>query len=148
MIERTFVMMKPGVLQRRIAGEILTRFERKGLNLIGLKMMRITPDLARKHYAEHVEKPFFDELVSYISSAPVIAMVFEGDSAVTLVRKICGATAAMTAEAGTIRGDYALHTNINIIHSSDSPENAQRELQLFFKPEDYFSWEDGNSVWF
>ncbi len=148
MKERTFVMMKPGVLQRRIAGEILSRFEKKGLQLVAMKLMRITPELAKKHYAEHAEKPFFNELVTYISSAPVIAMAFEGEAAVALVRKLCGATAVLNAEPGTIRGDYALHTNINIVHSSDSPESAARELALFFNDEEYIPWQDGNSAWF
>lgn len=147
-MERTFVMMKPGVVQRRIAGEILSRFEKKGLHLAALKLMVIDTDLAKKHYAEHTEKPFFADLVRYITSGPVIAMAFEGDEAVAVVRKLCGATAVLNAEPGTIRGDYALHTNINIIHSSDSPESAARELGLFFKPEDFIPWEDGNKDWF
>lgn len=148
MTERTFVMMKPGVVQRRIAGAVLDRFEKKGLRLIGLKLMRISPELAKKHYAEHAEKPFFTELVGYITSGPVIAMALEGDEAVAIVRKLCGATKVVNAEPGTIRGDYALHTNINIVHSSDSPESAARELGLFFTPEEFFPWEDGNAAWF
>lgn len=148
MTERTFVMLKPGVVQRRIAGAVLDRFEKKGLRLIGLKLMRISPELAKKHYAEHAEKPFFTELVGYITSGPVIAMAFEGDEAVAIVRKLCGATKVVNAEPGTIRGDYALHTNINIVHSSDSPESAARELGLFFTPEEFFPWEDGNAAWF
>lgn len=148
MTERTFVMMKPGVVQRRIAGAVLDRFEKKGLRLIGLKLMRISPELAKKHYAEHAEKPFFTELVGYITSGPVIAMALEGDEAVAIVRKLCGATKVVNAEPGTIRGDYALHTNINIVHSSDSPESAARELGLFFTPEEFFPWKDGNAAWF
>ena len=147
-MERTFVMMKPGVVQRRIAGEVLSRFEKKGLKLIALKLMRISPELAKKHYAEHADKPFFGELVQYITSCPVIAMAFEGDDAVAIVRKLCGATKVLNAEPGTIRGDYTLHTNINIVHSSDSAESAARELDLFFQPEEFFSWEDGNKDWF
>ena len=147
-MERTFVMMKPGVVQRRIAGEVLGRFEKKGLKLVALKLMRISPELAKKHYAEHADKPFFGELVQYITSCPVIAMAFEGDDAVAIVRKLCGATKVLNAEPGTIRGDYALHTNINIGHSSDSAESAARELDLFFQPEEFFSWEDGNKDWF
>ena len=115
MMERTFVMMKPGVVQRRIVGEVLSRFEKKGLKLIALKLMRISPELAKNHYAEHADKPFFGELVQYITSAPVVAMAFEGDDAVALVRKLCGATKVLNAEPGTIRGDYALHTNINVV---------------------------------
>ena len=148
MMERTFVMMKPGVVQRRIVGEVLSRFEKKGLKLIALKLMHICPDLAKKHYAEHADKPFFGELVQYITSGPVVAMAFEGDEAVALVRKLCGATKVLNAEPGTIRGDYALHTNINDVHSSDSAESAARELGLLFQPEEFFSWEDGNKDWF
>ncbi|MFC2615608.1 MAG: nucleoside-diphosphate kinase [Treponema sp.] len=147
-MERTFVMMKPGVVQRRIAGEVLSRFEKKGLKLVALKLMRISPELAKKHYAEHADKPFFGELVQYITSGPVVAMAFEGDDAVAIVRKLCGATKVLNAEPGTIRGDYALHTNINVVHSSDSAESAARELGLFFQPEEFFSWEDSNKDWF
>lgn len=147
-MERTFVMMKPGVVQRRIAGEVLSRFEKKGLKLVALKLMRISPELAKKHYAEHADKPFFGELVQYITSDPVVAMAFEGDEAVAIVRKLCGATKVLNAEPGTIRGDYALHTNTNVVHSSDSAESAARELGLFFQLEEFFSWEDGNKVWF
>ena len=148
MMERTFVMMKPGVVQRRIVGEVLSRFEKKGLKLIALKLMHICPDLAKKHYAEHADKPFFGELVQYITSGPVVAMAFEGDDAIAIVRKLCGATKVLNAEPGTIRGDYALHTKINVVHSSDSAESAARELGLFFQPEEFFSWEDGNKDWF
>lgn len=147
-MEKTFVMMKPGVVQRRIAGEILSRFEKKGLRLVALKLMRINPELAAKHYGEHADKPFFGDLVQYIASNPVIAMAWEGDDAVAIVRKLCGSTKVINAEPGTIRGDYALHTNINIVHSSDSAESAARELGLFFKPEEFFPWEDGNQTWF
>ncbi|MGP1594417.1 MAG: nucleoside-diphosphate kinase [Treponema sp.] len=147
-MERTFVMMKPGVINRRIAGEILNRFEKKGLKLVGLKMMVISRGLAEQHYAEHAEKPFFKSLVDYVTSAPVIAMAFEGDEAIAIVRKLCGATAVLNSEPGTIRGDYSLHTGVNIIHSSDSPENAARELSLFFKEDEFFPWEDGNKDWF
>lgn len=147
-MERTFVMMKPGVLQRRIAGEVLSRFEKKGLKLIALKLMRIDKEQAKKHYAEHASKPFFQELIDYIISGPVVAMAFEGDNAVSLVRNLCGATKSLDACAGTIRGDYALHTNNNVVHASDSVESAERELSLFFLPKDFFEWEDGNHLWF
>ena len=143
-MERTFVMMKPGVLQRRIVGAVLNRFEQKGLQLVALKLMRISTELAKKHYAEHEQKPFFAELVQYITSGPVVMMAFEGDNAVAIVRKLCGATKVLDAEPGTIRGDYALHTNSNVVHSSDSAESAARELALFFTPEEFFLWEDGN----
>ncbi len=146
-IERTFAMLKPGVLSRRIAGEIISRIERKGFDIIGLKIMRITRELAEKHYAEHIGKPFFNELVAYTTSSPVIAMVLEGDQAIKILRMMCGPTKPEEANPGTIRGDYAMHTNINIIHASDSPEAAVREISLFFKPEELMDWSDGNQHW-
>ncbi|SLM11466.1 Nucleoside diphosphate kinase [uncultured spirochete] len=146
-IERTFAMLKPGVLSRRIAGEIISRIERKGFDIIGLKIMRITRELAEKHYAEHIGKPFFNELVAYITSSPVVAMVLEGDQAIKILRMMCGSTKPEEANPGTIRGDYAMHTNINIIHASDSPEAAAREISLFFKPEELMDWSDGNQHW-
>lgn len=146
-IERTFAMLKPGVLSRRIAGEIISRIERKGFDIIGLKIMRITRELAEKHYAEHIGKPFFNELVAYITSSPVVAMVLEGDQAIKILRMMCGPTKPEEANPGTIRGDYAMHTNINIIHASDSPEAAVREISLFFKPEELMDWSDGNQHW-
>ncbi|MDQ7796760.1 MAG: nucleoside-diphosphate kinase [Spirochaetia bacterium] len=146
-MERTFAMLKPGVLSRRIAGEIISRIERKGFDIIGLKIMRITRELAEKHYAEHIGKPFFNELVAYITSSPVIAMVLEGDQAIKILRMMCGPTKPEEANPGTIRGDYAMHTNINIIHASDSPEAAVREISLFFKPEELMDWSDGNQHW-
>ena len=140
-------MLKPGVLNRRIAGEVINRLERKGLRLVGLKMMQISSELASKHYAEHKEKPFFGELCSYITSAPVVAMVWEGDDCVTIVRKVVGATKPSEASPGTIRGDFCAHTNYNVIHASDSDESAAREIGLFFKDEEIFNWEDSLKDW-
>ena len=140
-------MLKPGVLNRRIAGEVINRLERKGLRLVGLKMMQISSELASKHYAEHKEKPFFGELCSYITSAPVVAMVWEGDDCVTSVRKVVGATKPSEAAPGTIRGDFCAHTNYNVIHASDSDESAAREIGLFFKDEEIFNWEDSLKDW-
>ena len=135
-------MLKPGVLNRRIVGEVINRLERKGLKLVGLKMMNISEELAGKHYAEHEGKPFFGDLVSYITSAPVVAMVWQGDDCVTLVRKLCGATKPSEAAPGTIRGDFCLHTQFNVIHASDSDASAEREINLFFKPEGIIDWKD------
>lgn len=146
-IERTFTMLKPGILSRRIAGEIISRIERKGLDIVGMKLMRIPRTLAEEHYAEHKEKAFFGELVDYICSGPVVAMVLEGDNAIALLRKLCGSTKPEEAAPGTIRGDFAMHTNLNIIHASDSPESARREINLFFKPEELTGWKDGNNGW-
>ena len=140
-------MLKPGVLNRRIAGAVISRLERKGLKLVGLKLMRITADLAASHYAVHKGKPFYDDLIKYITSSPVIAMVWQGDNCVALVRKLAGATNPLDAAPGTIRGDYCLHTQQNIIHASDSDEAALRETQLFFDPQELFDWDDGNAVW-
>lgn len=140
-------MLKPGVLNRRIAGEVINRLERKGLRLVGLKMMQISSELASKHYAEHKEKPFFGELCSYITSAPVVAMVWEGDDCVTIVRKVVGATKPSEAAPGTIRGDFCAHTNYNVIHASDSDESAAWEIGLFFKDEEIFNWEDSLKDW-
>lgn len=146
-IERTFTMMKPGVLSRRIAGEIMTRIERKGFDIVGMKLMRISRTLAEEHYAEHRGKSFFGELVDYITSGPVIAMVLEGENAVRMLRLMCGPTKAEEAEPGTIRGDYSMHTQLNIIHASDSTGSARREISLFFKPEELTDWKDGNNDW-
>ncbi len=145
---RCYTMLKPGVLNRRLVGEVISRLEKKGLKLVGLKMMNISRELAGKHYAEHKEKPFFGELVDYITSAPVVAMVWQGDDCVTIVRKLVGATKVTEAQPGTIRGDFAMHTNMNIIHASDSDESADREINLFFKPEEIIDWEDNSTSWY
>ncbi len=145
--ERSFSMLKPGVLQRRIVGEVLSRIEAKGFKIVGLKMIRVSRALAETHYREHKDKAFFGELVDYICSAPLIAMVLEADGAVAMLRHLCGATKAIDAAPGTLRGDFALHTNFNIIHASDSPESAEREIGLFFKPEEIFDWKDCNDEW-
>ncbi|MBN2874911.1 MAG: nucleoside-diphosphate kinase [Spirochaetales bacterium] len=146
-IERTFTMLKPGVLSRRIMGEVLTRIERKGFDIIAAKLVRIPRAMAETHYGEHRGKPFFEELVAYITSGPVFAMVLEGDESISLLRTLCGSTRAQDAAPGTIRGDYAMHTGLNIIHASDSAESAQREIALFFKPEEIMDWQDGNDPW-
>ena len=141
-------MLKPGVLNRRLVGEVISRLEKKGLKLVALKMMQISPELASKHYAEHNGKSFYNDLVSYITSAPVVAMVWQGDDCVQIVRKMVGATKPSEAAPGTIRGDYCMHTNHNIIHASDSDESAAREISLFFKDEEIFDWEDNAENWF
>ena len=146
-VERTFTMLKPGVLARRVAGEIITRIERKGFIIRAVKTLRIDRALAEAHYAEHRGKDFFERLVAYITSGPVLAMVLEGDGAIAMLRKLCGSTKAEEAAPGTIRGDYGMHTNLNIIHASDSPESAAREIGLFFRPEEILEWEDGSHDW-
>lgn len=140
-------MLKPGVLNRRHVGEIISRFEHKGLKLVGLKMMRIDEDLAKKHYNEHSKKDFFADLVNFITRAPVVAMVWQGDDCVQIVRKMVGSTKPIDAAPGTIRGDYCMHTNMNIIHASDSDKAAEQEISLFFKDSELFDWDDAQGAW-
>ena len=132
MKQRSFVMLKPDAVKRRLAGEVLGRFEKRGLKIIAAKMMIIDTNQARKHYGEHSEKPFFNDLVEYITSGPVLATVIEGEECITLIRKMVGATNPQEADLGTIRGDYAIDTGRNIIHASDSNVSAAREISLFF----------------
>ena len=141
-MERCFVMLKPGTVNRRIAGEVISRLERKGLRLVGIKMLNMSLELAKTHYAEHEGRPFYDTLIQYIISGPVIAMVWQSDDCVTLIRKLTGSTTVTEASPGTIRGDYCCHTPHNIIHASDSKESAEREISLFFKPEELCVWKD------
>ena len=142
MSTRCFAMCKPGVLNRRLIGQVISRLENKGLKLVGLKMIQITPELAAKHYAEHYGKSFYQDLIDYITSGPVVAMVWQGDDCVSLLRKIAGSTKPSEAAPGTIRGDFCSHTNHNIIHASDSDESADREIDLFFEPDEIIDWED------
>ncbi|KHG64927.1 MULTISPECIES: nucleoside-diphosphate kinase [Thermus] len=135
-MERTFVMVKPDGFRRGLVGEILARFERKGFRIVGLKALRLSQELAEKHYAEHREKPFFPGLVGFITSGPVVAMVLEGPNAIAEVRKMMGATHPKDALPGTIRGDFATTIDENVIHGSATPEDAQREIALFFRPEE------------
>jgi nucleoside-diphosphate kinase len=135
MAERTLVLIKPDALERRLAGEILGRLERRGLDVVAAKLVRVDEDLAERHYEEHREKPFFGELVEFITSAPTLALVVEGESAISVVRSTMGATNPVDAAPGTIRGDLALAMPDNLVHGSDSPESAGREIQLWF-PDD------------
>lgn len=141
-------MLKPGVVNRRLVGEVISRLEKKGLKIVGMKMMHVSKELASAHYAEHQGKPFYDGLVSYITSGPVVALVLQADDCVTLVRKLCGATKPAEAVPGTIRGDYCTHTERNIIHASDSDESAAREISLWFKDEEIFDWNDCEDGWY
>ena len=131
-MERTFVMVKPNGFARGLVGEVIARFERRGLELRAMKLMRIPRDLAERHYAEHREKPFFGELVDFITSGPVVAMVWEGNAAITVARTMMGATDPVKAAPGTIRGDFATVMAENVVHGSDGPESAAREIGLFF----------------
>ncbi len=132
-MERTFIILKPDCVQRRLAGRILARFEDKGLNVIALKMLRITPDLAKQHYAEHVSKPFYPALEKFITGGPVIAGVVEGLEVIRVVREMLGPTSGLKAPGGTIRGDFSSSRQMNLVHASDGPEAAQREIALYFK---------------
>src|SRR3954447_9361868 len=134
-VERTLVLIKPDAVERALAGEILSRFERRGLTLRAAKLVRVDRELADKHYAEHREKPFFGELVEFITSGPTLALVLEGESAITVVRTTMGATNSATAAPGTIRGDLALAMPDNLVHGSDAPESARREIELWFSDE-------------
>ncbi len=139
-VERTLVLIKPDAMQRGLAGEILSRLERRGLRIAALRLFQMETDMARRHYAEHEGKPFFDGLIAYITACPIIAAVFEGANAVDTVRKTMGATNPAAADPGTIRGDLGLETGRNLIHGSDSPAAAQREVTLFFALEELYSY--------
>ena len=146
-MERTLVLVKPDGVQRGLVGEITRRLEDRGLKLVGLKMMRISSELAARHYAEHRGKPFYDGLIRFITSGPVVAMVWEGREAVTVVRGVMGATDPLKAAPGTIRGDLALDLGMNLIHGSDSLERSTAELGLFFKPDELQDYERSQDRW-
>ncbi|WP_078413562.1 nucleoside-diphosphate kinase [Priestia abyssalis] len=146
-MERTFLMVKPDGVQRNVVGEIVSRFERKGFQLVGAKLMQITPELAEQHYGEHKEKPFFGDLVSFITSGPVFAMVWQGENVIATARQMMGKTHPKEALPGTIRGDYGLTLDKNVIHGSDAPESATREIGLFFKEEELISYEKLINNW-
>ncbi len=146
-MEQTFSMVKPDAVQRNLVGEIIGRFEKKGLKLVALKLLKISRKMAERHYAEHVGKPFFDDLVAFITSGPVVAMIWEGKNAVQVVRTMMGKTDPQEASPGTIRGDFGLFTGNNIVHGSDSLESASREISLFFSPEEIVSYEKELHNW-
>jgi nucleoside-diphosphate kinase len=131
-VERTLILVKPDAFARNLTGEIIARFERKGLRLVALQLMTMTRELAAQHYAEHAGKGFYDELVDFITSGPLVAMVLEGESAIRAARQVIGATNPLEATTGSIRGDYAISVGQNMVHGSDAPESAQREVALFF----------------
>jgi len=146
-VERTLVLCKPDAVQRGLAGSVIGRLERKGLKIVGLKMMRVDESLANRHYAEHLEKAFYPDLRDFISSSPVIAMAIEGENAVDVVRRLVGATNPQEATAGTIRGDFGLDLTMNLVHGSDSVSSAERELALFFSPEELHDYDLTLKVW-
>ncbi|KRW90928.1 nucleoside diphosphate kinase [Alicyclobacillus tengchongensis] len=145
-MEKTFVMVKPDGVQRGLIGEVLARFERKGLKLVAAKLMSVPQSLAEQHYAEHRERPFFGELVSFITSSPVFAMVLEGENAISVARTLMGKTNPAESAPGTIRGDFGLTIGMNIVHGSDSPESAAREIELWFS-EGTVSYDKAVDVW-
>ena len=147
--ERTFAMVKPDAVQRGLVGQILTRFEERGLTLVGAKFTQIDDDLAGRHYAEHEDEPFFDDLTAFITSGPVFAMVWEGQDAIRQVRRMMGATDPAEAAPGTIRGDFGLDLGRNVIHGSDHEDegSAEREIDLFFDAEELVGWEQIDESW-
>ena len=146
-MEQTLVLVKPDGVQRGLIGEIVTRLERRGLKLMGMKFMQMSRELASAHYEAHVGKPFYDGLVSYITSGPIVAMVWEGKDAIQVVRTTMGATNAANAAPGTIRGDLAVEIGRNLVHGSDGPESAAREARLFFQSGELVSWSRETDRW-
>jgi nucleoside-diphosphate kinase len=145
--ERTLVLAKPDAVQRGLVGEVISRFERRGLHPVGVKLMQVTTAMAENHYAEHRGKPFFAGLVEFITSSPVVAMVWEGPGAIALVRTMMGATDPQTSPPGTIRGDLAVSLAMNVIHGSDSPPSAAREIGIFFDETELLDWHSSAAGW-
>lgn len=137
MLQRSLVLLKPDCVERRLIGEIISRFEAKGLNIVAMKMLRVTPELSKQHYAEHIAKPFYQSLEDFITSAPIVALAVEGLDVIRLIRDMLGATNGLNASPGTIRGDYSSSRQMNLVHASDSSESAARELKLYFSENDF-----------
>ena len=146
-IERSFVLLKPDAVARRLIGEIIGRFESKGLKIVGMKQLKVTSELSKQHYAEHVHKPFYPMLEEFITSGPVVALAIEGLQAISVIRSILGSTNGREAPLGTIRGDFGLSRQMNLVHGSDSPEAAARELAIYFKPEELLSYTSSLDPW-
>jgi nucleoside-diphosphate kinase len=146
-MEQTLIIVKPDAVQRGLTGEVIKRFEQRGLRIIGMKFIQVDEALAKKHYAEHDGKPFFDGLIEYITSAPVVVMALEGADAIAAARKTIGATKPVEATPGTIRGDYGMDVGRNLVHGSDSPENGQREIANFFTEDELINWERVTDDW-
>jgi len=146
-METTLIILKPDAVQRGLMGEIITRFERKGLQVVGAKMMQISQDLAATHYEAHKDKPFYSGLVSFMTSSPVLVLAIRGVGAIAISRSMMGATFGSKADAGTIRGDFGVSNSFNLIHGSDSPEAAERELGLFFNDGDVLDWDRASEKW-
>jgi len=146
-MEKTLIILKPDALQRGLAGRIISRFEAKGFQMLALKTMQISRDLAERHYGVHKDKPFYPRLLQYITSSPVIVMVLQARNAIAVSRKMMGATFGSNAEPGTIRGDFGLSNSFNLIHGSDAPETAEFEIGLYFKPDELLAYERANERW-
>lgn len=146
-METTLIILKPDAVQRGLMGRIIARFEDKGLQVVGTKLMTISQDLAARHYADHKGKPFYDGLVRFMTSAPVLVMALRGVGAIQISRNLMGATFGSKAEAGTIRGDFGVSNSFNLVHGSDSPESAQRELDLFFQPDELLNYDRAVDQW-
>jgi nucleoside-diphosphate kinase len=146
-LERTLIILKPDAVQRGLCGEILTRFEKKGLQIVAAKFMKIPAQLAETHYEPHKGKPFYPGLVKFMTSSPVVVLALAGKDAIAIARKMMGATFGSKAEPGTIRGDLGVSNSFNLIHGSDSPESATRELGLFFKPDELIEWTPAAQGW-
>jgi len=146
-MQRTLVIFKPDCVQRRLVGAILERFEAKGLRIAALKLLQVDRTLGERHYAEHAGKPFFEGLLSFITGGPVVVGILEGNEAVTVVRTMLGATSGVAAAPGTVRGDFAISKQNNLVHGSDSPESAAREIALWFKPEELVDYKIAGSEW-
>ncbi len=146
-MQRTLILLKPDCVQRRLMGRIITRFEDKGLSFVAMKLMQVTPDLAKEHYAEHVKKGWYPTLESFITGGPIVAAVLEGLEAITVVREMLGATNGLSAAPGTIRGDYSSSRQMNLVHGSDGPEAAKREIALYFKPEELIDHDPTIAAW-
>ena len=146
-MEQTLVLVKPDGVQRSLVGEVISRLERRGIKLVAMKLMQVSDELAREHYGEHVERPFFRGLVDFITSSPIVAMVWEAEDVVQVVRETMGSTNPVSAPVGTIRGDLGLNIGRNLVHGSDSPESAVREIALFFQAEEILSYAKSTDSW-
>lgn len=146
-MERTLIILKPDAVQRGLIGTLIARIEQRGLRIAGLKMVQVSPELAEAHYGEHRGKPFYEPLLRFITSAPVVALVVEGPHAISVMRAMMGKTDARQAEAGTMRGDYGLSNRHNLVHGSDSPDSAEREIALWFKPEELHHYHRATEAW-
>ncbi|MFV2068305.1 MAG: nucleoside-diphosphate kinase [Pirellulales bacterium] len=146
-MERTLILLKPDCVERRLVGRVLSRFEDKGLNVIAMKMLRITPELSKRHYAEHVDKPFYPGLEAFVTGAPVVAAIVEGLDVIRVVREMLGPTSGLKAPAGTIRGDFSSSRQMNLVHASDGPKAARREIELYFDPNEICAYQPTLTPW-